>query len=94
MTGGMGFVYDTNDNFGDNLNCDTVLPHRIQSSHWGQVLRDLVAEHWVETQSRFSERLLVDWDREIRRFWQVVPIEMIDKLEHPVLEAVDEEQRA
>ena len=47
-----------------------------------------------ETQSRFAERLLVDWDREIRRFWQVVPIEMIDKLEHPVLVAADEEQRA
>ncbi len=94
MTGGMSFVYDTDDTFEDNLNDDTVLPQRIQSSHWGQVLRDLVAEHWVETQSRFAERLLVDWDREIRRFWQVVPIEMIDKLEHPVLEAVDEEQRA
>jgi len=71
-----------------------VVAHRIQSGHWNKTLRDLVSEHWRETQSRFSERLLVDWDREVRRFWQIVPLEMIDKLEHPVLEAADEERRA
>ena len=94
MTGGMAFVYDTDASFINNMNPDTVVYHRIQSAHWAQVLRELVSEHWRETQSRFAERLLVDWDREIRRFWQVVPIEMIDKLEHPVLAAPDEEQRA
>ena len=94
MTGGMAFIYDTDGTFTENMNGDTVIPHRIQSAYWVQVLRDLVAEHWVETQSRFAERLLVDWDREIRRFWQVVPMEMIDKLEHPVLVAAAEEQRA
>ena len=94
MTGGMAFIYDTDGAFNDNMNGDTVIAHRIQSAYWGQVVRDLIAEHWVETQSRFAERLLVDWDREIRRFWQVVPMEMIDKLDHPVLVAADEEQRA
>jgi glutamate synthase (NADPH/NADH) large chain len=94
MTGGMAFVYDTDGTFNQNMNGDTVIPHRIQSAYWGQVLRGLVSEHFVETQSRFAERLLVDWDREVRRFWQVVPMEMIDKLDHPVLVAADEEQRA
>jgi len=94
MTGGMAFVYDTDASFNDSVNTDTVVPHRIQSAWWGQVLRDLIAEHWRETQSRFAERLLVDWDREVRRFWQIVPVEMIGKLEHPVLEAAHEERRA
>ena len=95
MTGGMAFVYDTDGTFNQNMNGDTVIPHRIQSAYWGQVLRGLVSEHFVETQSRFAERLLVDWDREIRRFWQVVPMEMIGKLDQPVLVAADdEEQRA
>ena len=94
MTGGMAFIYDTDGTFDTKVNRDTVVSHRIQSAHWSQTLRSLVAEHWVETQSRFAERLLVDWDREIRRFWQVVPMEMIDKLDHPVLVAADEEQRA
>ncbi|MDA1325599.1 MAG: glutamate synthase large subunit [Proteobacteria bacterium] len=94
MTGGMAFVYDTDGTFIENMNGDTVIPHRIQSGYWGRVLRALVSEHFVETQSRFAERLLVDWDREIRRFWQIVPAEMIDKLDHPVLAAAEEEQRA
>ncbi len=85
MTGGMAFVYDTDETFADRVNSDTVAFHRIQSSHWQRVLRDLVTEHWRETQSRFAERLLVDWEREIRRFWQIVPDEMIDRLDHPVL---------
>lgn len=94
MTGGMAFIYDTDGTFIQNMNGDSVIAHRIQSGYWGQILRDLVNDHWIETQSRFAERLLVDWDREIRRFWQVVPMEMMDKLDHPVLVAADEEQRA
>jgi glutamate synthase (NADPH/NADH) large chain len=94
MTGGMAFVYDTDKSFTNAVNSDTVVYHRMQSPHWEQVLRNLVTEHWRETQSRFAERLLIDWDRELRRFWQIVPIEMMDKLEHPVLVGADEERRA
>ena len=94
MTGGMAFVYDTDESFSDNVNADTVVHHRVQSPYWEKVLRDLVTEHWRETQSRFAERLLVDWDRELRRFWQVVPIEMLDKLEQPVLVEAEAEQTA
>ena len=31
-----------------------------------------------------AERLLNDWDREVAKFWQVVPKEMLDRLEHPL----------
>ena len=95
MTGGMAFVYDTDASLVSNINPDTVVYHRIQSPHWEQILKDLVTSHWRETQSRFAERLLVDWDRELRRFWQIVPIEMMDKLTHPVLvQSKEKEQSA
>jgi len=84
MTGGMAFVYDTDASLTGNINPDTVFHYRIQVPHWEEVLRGLVTEHWRETQSRFAERLLVDWERELARFWQVVPKEMVDKLPHPV----------
>ncbi|MEC9077952.1 MAG: glutamate synthase large subunit, partial [Pseudomonadota bacterium] len=84
MTGGMAFVYDTDTKFIENVNPDTALFDRIQSSHWDLVLRRLVEDHWAETQSRFTERLLVDWEREVKRFWQVVPKEMVDKLDVPM----------
>lgn len=85
MTGGMAFVYDTDATLVENMNTDTAGYYRIQSPHWEKVLRDLVDEHWRETQSKFTERLLVDWTRELKRFWQIVPEEMHDKLEHPVV---------
>jgi glutamate synthase (NADPH/NADH) large chain len=94
MTGGMAFIYDTDASLVNNINPDNVVYHRMQSPYWSQVLRDLVTEHWRETQSRFAERLLVDWDRELRRFWQVVPKEMMDKLEHPVLVQADDEEKS
>ena len=84
MTGGMAFVYDTEASLAGNINPDTVFRFRIKISHWEEVLRSLVAEHWQETQSRFAERLLVDWERELPRFWQIIPKEMVDKLSHPV----------
>jgi glutamate synthase (NADPH/NADH) large chain len=89
MTGGMAFVYDTDSNFFDNVNPDTITFERIQSRYWNNYLRSLVEEHWAETQSRFTERLLVDWDREVRRFWQIVPKEMLDKLEHPLIDGTE-----
>ena len=84
MTGGMAFVYDTDNKFIENVNPDTALFDRIQSSYWDLVLRRLLEDHWAETQSRFTERLLVDWEREVKRFWQVVPKEMVDKLDVPM----------
>ena len=36
------------------------------------------------TRSRHAERLLADWDRELVRFRQIVPKEMLARLVHPV----------
>ena len=37
-----------------------------------------------QTQSRFAERLLINWGQEIGRFWQIVPKEMIARLPQPL----------
>jgi len=31
-----------------------------------------------------AEQILVNWDREVRHFWQVVPKEMLERLDVPV----------
>jgi glutamate synthase (NADPH/NADH) large chain len=46
------------------------------------VLKALVEEHARETGSALAEGLLRDWDREIERFWQVCPKEMVGRLDH------------
>jgi glutamate synthase (NADPH/NADH) large chain len=93
MTGGMAFVYDPAETLPIRINSDTALYQRVESAHWEKLLRDLVEEHQRETQSRFAEQLLVDWQRELGHFWQVVPREMIDRLEQP-LSGTAAEQRA
>jgi glutamate synthase (NADPH/NADH) large chain len=90
MTGGMAFVYDADDQFVSMVNDDTVHWQRIETEHWGRVARDLVAEHAGETRSAFAEAMVRNWDREQARFWQVVPKEMLERLEHPVGRINDE----
>jgi len=93
MTGGMAFVYDTGEIFPERINPDSVIYQRIEVERWNGMLRDLVAEHVRETQSRFAEQILLDWSREVRHFWQIVPKEMLGRLEYP-LRAETAEQRA
>ena len=46
------------------------------------------------TQSRYAERLMVDWELERAKFWQIVPKEMVERLEHPVTRDAEARQRA
>ncbi len=84
MTGGMAFVYDLAGDFAARVNAETVIWQKIATPHWEGVLRALVEEHARETQSRFAERLLTDWEHEVERFWQVVPKEMLGRLPAPL----------
>ncbi|MEJ2015694.1 MAG: hypothetical protein P8X61_08780 [Limibacillus sp.] len=86
MTGGMAFIYDPENVLPVRINPDSVICQRIQVQHYEEVLKDLVQRHAKETLSRFAERLLLDWDREVKRFWQIVPREMLGRLAGPVSE--------
>ena len=84
MTGGMAFIYDAADEFPHRVNAETVTWQRIATPYWSDVLKTLIEEHVRETQSRFAEQILVDWEREAKRFWQVVPKEMLQRLPRPL----------
>jgi glutamate synthase (NADPH/NADH) large chain len=84
MTGGMAFVYDRVGVFPHRVNAETVIWQRVQTPHWDRVLRELVEAHVRETQSRFAEQILVDWEREQQHFWQIVPKEMLGRLSEPL----------
>jgi glutamate synthase (NADPH/NADH) large chain len=91
MYGGMAFVYDPEGSFPIQVNPETVVWQRIETPHWEGVLKELVREHVRLTQSKFAEKLLVDWELELGKFWQVVPKEMLAKLPLPLR---PEERRA
>ncbi len=94
MTGGMAFVYDPDESLPERINTDNVLYQRIETAHWDGVVRGLIREHVRETQSRYAERMLVDWRNEKANFWQVVPREMLGRLTHPVRTEEVGEKRA
>ena len=84
MTGGMAFIYDSDGSFERNVNPESVFWQRIETDYWEAALKRLVQEHVEQTQSRFAERLLINWGQEISNFWQVVPKEMIARLPQPL----------
>jgi glutamate synthase (NADPH/NADH) large chain len=81
MTGGMAFVYDPEDMLPVNINPDSVLYERISIPYYEEMLRKLIEEHAAETGSEWSSGFLAGWDRARETFWQVVPKEILDKLE-------------
>jgi glutamate synthase (NADPH/NADH) large chain len=87
MSGGMAYVYDPAGRFAQHVNEDMVIYQRVEVDHYEQQLKALLTAHYKNTQSRFAERVLADFDRELGSFWQVVPREMLDRLEVPVTRA-------
>ena len=84
MSGGMAYVYDPDERFAGRVNQDMVIYQRIEVAHYEDELRALLTLHVKNTQSRFAERILAEFDRELGHFWQIVPKEMLDKLEVPI----------
>jgi glutamate synthase (NADPH) large chain len=84
MSGGMAYVYDPENRLPGLINPDMVIYQRIEVDHYLRQLKGLIAQHLEHTQSRFAERLLRELDRELGHFWQIVPKEMLGKLEIPV----------
>jgi glutamate synthase (NADPH/NADH) large chain len=64
-----------------------VIWQRLEVPHYVDQLKDLLQEHATATQSPLANRLLLEFDREQERFWQIVPKEMLDKLEVSVTSA-------
>ena len=86
FTGGMAFVYDPDELFQMRANPDTVTWQRLESEHWEGVLRALIEEHALETNSRYAAMLLHDWEQERGKFWQVVPREFVRYLPVPLVD--------
>ena len=84
MTGGMAFVYDADGSFARRANPESVLWQRVETRHYDDQLRSLIAEHVRETQSAWAASILHDWPIERSKFWQVVPKEMVSRLQHPI----------
>jgi len=84
MTGGMAFVYDPKDVFERLVNPDSVVWRKFSSGHWEAHCKSLIKDHVNNTGSEFAKVLLRDWEIERGNFVQVVPKEMLERLEYPL----------
>ena len=44
----------------------------------------MISEHYKETKSKVSEKIIKDFEKEVNMFYQICPKEMLDKLKYPV----------
>ena len=84
MTGGMAYVYDPDGQFEGQINPETLELHRLEEDHWKDELKALLESHLGYTNSPQAARILTNWDREIGKFWHVVPSEIVKTLPHPL----------
>ena len=84
MTGGMAFIYNQSKDFEKKINQDSVIWQYIETEYWINYLKSLINEHYQETNSQISKKILNNFDNEIKNFIQVCPKEMLDKLENPI----------
>ncbi len=85
MTGGLAYIYDADGTFAKRVNDESVMFVRPQVETYRQELRALLERHVQETGSIHARRILDRFDRELLKFWQVVPKEMVDRLEVPAV---------
>ena len=84
MTGGMAFIYDLNNEFEKRANPESIIWQSVETEYWANYLKDLIKEHFNETNSNLSRTIIKNFDKEILNFLQVCPKEMIDKLDNPI----------
>ena len=84
MTGGMAFIYDPNNEFENYVNPNSVVWQVPETEYWKKYLKDLITEHFHETGSKIAKKLVENFDKELVKFQQVCPKEMLDKLENPI----------
>ena len=63
----------------------TVIYCKLVKSYWENILKDLILRHIKFTNSILAKKIITNWSIEKKNFWQVVPLEIIEKLKNPVL---------
>jgi glutamate synthase domain-containing protein 3 len=75
MSGGVAYVYDPASALGDNLNAEMVDLEEMVSDDSEDVvwLHDIIQAHVDATDSPVGQRVLSDWENELKNFVKVMP---------------------
>ena len=72
MSGGCAYVYNPNGTFADNLNTEMVDLDPFEKEDKAELLR-LVTNHFENTKSDVAEKILADFETELKNFVKVMP---------------------
>ena len=84
MTGGMAFIYDEKNNFENFANPGSIIWQPVETDFWKKFLKHNLEEFYKETNSKIAKNILADYEKELKNFIQVCPVEMLDKLKNPI----------
>ena len=84
MTGGMAFVYDEKNNFENFANPTSIVWQSIETDYWKKFLLENIEKFYSKTDSKIAGKILSDYQTELKKFKQICPIEMLDKLKNPI----------
>ena len=84
MTGGMAFVYDKENNFENFVNPSSIIWQSVETDYWKNFLKNNLRDFVKETQSNFAEKILNNFELDMKYFKQICPMEMLDKLDNPI----------
>jgi len=84
MTGGMAFIYDSNNQFEKKVNPESIIWQNVETDYWINYLKNLVNQHFQETNSNLSKKIIENFEEEIKNFIQICPKEMVNKLVNPI----------
>jgi glutamate synthase (NADPH/NADH) large chain len=86
MSGGVAYVYDVDNHFGDRCNMEMVALESLDDDD-RTALRELVHNHFKYTGSVTANEVLDDFQKTSRRFVKVMPIEykrILEKRKTPI----------
>ncbi len=89
MTGGMAFLWDPDGTQAARINPGDVVWQAVKSSYWSEVLEQLLRAHLEATGSHRAAELLEEWETHVSQFLQVVPKEMLERLEQPLEDGIE-----
>ncbi len=75
MSGGIAFIYDTNNSFKKHCNSEGLNLDPVIEEEDVKALKDLIENHYNTTLSPLAQRILENWEMELPKFIKVLPEE-------------------
>lgn len=94
MTGGIAYVYDDENTLQEKINSEIVEIQKICTNEGEKQCYDMIKSHFEKTRSNRAKKIIDNWEKEILKFWQLVPpSEKNSSLTNPKINRVEKSEK-